>query len=229
MWVNVKKEGVRLFVEYVKREMAEIENKKGRIFAASSGIIKRIILKSGNLLVKEGDTVVYGQLLVDNKVFSKDGIEYFEDANAQIEAITFYTVPADFTIPLYQKEYISKATVPYIKVGNYEIKLKNIVTKNENCDKIKIKEYKLSPLAIWVGVYEVKRYKLKRFVPTFDQIKEKAKRECDQKFMSLTKNKKILNVLSVRTYIKVIKQKGEIRKIECQRNYECLEEIGVKK
>ncbi|ACM60371.1 hypothetical protein B0S90_1563 [Caldicellulosiruptor bescii] len=229
MWVNVKKEGVRLFVEYVKREMAEIENKKGRIFAASSGIIKRIILKSGNLLVKEGDTVVYGQLLVDNKVFSKDGIEYFEDANAQIEGITFYTVPADFTIPLYQKEYISKATVPYIKVGNYEIKLKNIVTKNENCDKIKIKEYKLSPLAIWVGVYEVKRYKLKRFVPTFDQIKEKVKRECDQKFMSLTKNKKILNVLSVRTYIKVIKQKGEIRKIECQRNYECLEEIGVKK
>lgn len=229
MWVNVKKEGVRLFVEYVKREMAEIENKKGRIFAASSGIIKRIILKSGNLLVKEGDTVVYGQLLVDNKVFSKDGIEYFEDANAQIEAITFYTIPVDFTIPLYQKEYISKATVPYIKVGNYEIKLKNIVTKNENCDKIKIKEYKLSPLAIWVGVYEVKRYKLKRFVPTFAQIKEKVRKECDKKFMALIKNKKVLNVLSVRTYIKVIKQKGEIRKIECQRNYECLEEIGVKK
>ncbi|WAM35139.1 sporulation protein YqfD [Caldicellulosiruptor acetigenus] len=229
MWVNVKKEGARLFVEYVKREKAEVENKKGQIFAASSGVIKRIILKSGNLLVKEGDTVVCGQLLVDNKVTSKDGIEYYEDANAQIEAITFYTIPADFTIPLYQKEYISKATVPYIKVGNYEIKLKNIVTKNENCDKIKIKEYKLSPLAIWVGVYEIKRYKLKRFVPTLAQIKEKVKRECDQKFMSLTKNKKILNVLSVRTYIKMIKQKGEIRKIECQRNYECLEEIGIKK
>jgi similar to stage IV sporulation protein len=229
MWVNVKKEGARLFVEYVKREKAEVENKKGQIFAASSGVIKRIILKSGNLLVKEGDTVVCGQLLVDNKVTSKDGIEYYEDANAQIEAITFYTIPADFTIPLYQKEYISKATVPYIKIGNYEIKLKNIVTKNENCDKIKIKEYKLSPLAIWVGVYEIKRYKLKRFVPTLAQIKEKVKRECDQKFMSLTKNKKILNVLSVRTYIKMIKQKGEIRKIECQRNYECLEEIGIKK
>lgn len=229
MWVNVKKEGARLFVEYVKREKAEVENKKGQIFAASSGVIKRIILKSGNLLVKEGDTVVCGQLLVDNKVTSKDGIEYYEDANAQIEAITFYTIPADFTIPLYQKEYISKATVPYIKVGNYKIKLKNIVTKNENCDKIKIKEYKLSPLAIWVGVYEIKRYKLKRFVPTLAQIKEKVKRECDQKFMSLTKNKKILNVLSVRTYIKMIKQKGEIRKIECQRNYECLEEIGIKK
>lgn len=229
MWVNVKKEGARLFVEYVKREKAEVENKKGQIFAASSGVIKRIILKSGNLLVKEGDTVVCGQLLVDNKVTSKDGIEYYEDANAQIEAITFYTIPADFTIPLYQKEYILKATVPYIKVSNYEIKLKNIVTKNENCDKIKIKEYKLSPLAIWVGVYEIKRYKLKRFVPTLAQIKEKVKRECDQKFMSLTKNKKILNVLSVRTYIKMIKQKGEIRKIECQRNYECLEEIGIKK
>lgn len=229
MWVNVKKEGARLFVEYVKREKAEVENKKGQIFAASSGVIKRIILKSGNLLIKEGDTVVCGQLLVDNKVTSKDGIEYYEDANAQIEAITFYTIPADFTIPLYQKEYISKATVPYIKVGNYEIKLKNIVTKSENCDKIKIKEYKLSPLAIWVGVYEIKRYKLKRFIPTLAQIKEKVKRECDQKFMSLTKNKKILNILSVRTYIKMIKQKGEIKKIECQRNYECLEEISIKK
>ncbi len=41
MWVNVKKEGARLFIEYVKRETTEIENYKGQIFAASSGIIKR--------------------------------------------------------------------------------------------------------------------------------------------------------------------------------------------
>jgi len=229
MWVKVKREGARLFVEYIERETVQIESKKGRIFAASSGIIKRIVLKSGNLLVKEGDTVVFGQLLVDNRVTSKDGIEYYEDANAQIEAITFYNVSTAFSIPLYQKEYISKTTLPYIIVGSYEIKLKNIVTKNENCDKIKIKEYKLSPLPIRVEVYEVKRYKLKKFVPTFEEIKEKAQKECDVKFATLTKNKKILNVLSIRTYIKVKKEKNEIRQIECKRDYECLEEIAIKK
>jgi len=229
MWVKVKREGARLFVEYVERETVQIENKKGRIFAASSGIIKRIILKSGNLLVKEGDTVVFGQLLVDNKVTSKDGIEYYEDANAQIEAITFYNVSTAFSIPLYQKEYISKTTLPYIVLGDREIKLKNVVTKNENCDKIKIKEYKLSPLPIKVEIFEIKRYKLKKFVPTLEQIKEKAQKECDVKFAAITKSKKILNVLSIRTYIKVKKEKNEIRLIECKRDYECLEEIAIKK
>ncbi|ADL42578.1 stage IV sporulation YqfD [Caldicellulosiruptor obsidiansis OB47] len=229
MWVKVKREGARLFVEYVERETVQIENKKGRIFAASSGIIKRIVLKSGNLLVKEGDTVVFGQLLVDNKVTSKDGIEYYEDANAQIEAITFYNVSTAFSIPLYQKEYISKTTLPYIVLGDREIKLKNVVTKNENCDKIKIKEYKLSPLPIKVEIFEIKRYKLKKFVPTLEQIKEKAQKECDVKFAAITKSKKILNVLSIRTYIKVKKEKNEIRLIECKRDYECLEEIAIKK
>ena len=229
MWVKVKREGARLFVEYVERETVQIENKKGRIFAASSGIIKRIVLKSGNLLVKEGDTVVFGQLLVDNKVTSKDGIEYYEDANAQIEAITFYNVSTAFSIPLYQKEYISKTTLPYIVLGDREIKLKNVVTKNENCDKIKIKEYKLSPLPIKVEIFEIKRYKLKKFVPTLEQIKEKAQKECDIKFAAITKSKKILNVLSIRTYIKVKKEKNEIRQIECKRDYECLEEIAIKK
>ncbi|ADQ04625.1 stage IV sporulation YqfD [Caldicellulosiruptor owensensis OL] len=229
MWVKVKKEGARLFVEYVDRETEQIKSEKGRIFAGSSGIIKKIILKSGNLLVKEGDTVVSGQLLVDNRVISKDGIEYFEDANAQIEAITFYNVSTSFYLPLYQKEYISKTTLPYIVVGNHEIKLKNMVTKNENCDKIKIKEYKLSPLPIKVEVYEIKRYKLKKFVPTLEQIKERAQKECDIKFALLTKNKKILNVLSTRTYIKIKKEKSEIKQIECKRDYECLEEISIKK
>jgi len=229
MWVKVKREGARLFVEYVERETVQIENKKGKIFAASSGIIKRIVLKSGNLLVKEGDTVVFGQLLVDNKVTSKDGIEYYEDANAQIEAITFYNVSTAFSIPLYQKEYISKTILPYIVLGDREIKLKNVVTKNENCDKIKIKEYKLSPLPIKVKIFEIKRYKLKKFVPTLEQIKEKAQKECDVKFAAITKSKKILNVLSIRTYIKVKKEKNEIRQIECKRDYECLEEIAIKK
>lgn len=81
MWVNVKKEGVCLFVEYVKREKVEVENKKGQIFVVSSGVIKRIILKLGNLFVKEGDIVVCGQFFVDNKVIFKDGIEYYEDVN----------------------------------------------------------------------------------------------------------------------------------------------------
>jgi len=35
--------------------------------------------------------------------------------------------------------------------------------------------------------------------------------------------------LSIRTYIKVKKEKNEIRQIECKRDYECLEEIAIKK
>ncbi|WAM32907.1 sporulation protein YqfD [Caldicellulosiruptor morganii] len=108
MWVKVKQEGGLLVVEYVKREKDNLQNKQEKIFAKSSGVIQKLTLKSGNALVKEGDTVVEGQLLVDNRVVTKDGNEYYEDAIAEVIANTFYSVSKSFSLPAYQKVYISK-------------------------------------------------------------------------------------------------------------------------
>ncbi len=229
MWVKVKKEGGLLIVEYVKREGDNPQNKHGKIFARSSGVVQKLLLKSGNALVKEGDTVIAGQLLVDNKVVTKDGNEYYEDAIADIIAATFYTVSKDFSLPTSQKVYTFQKKVPFIAIGQHEVIPKIVVTNNENCDKIKIREYKIFIVPFRVGVYEIRKYELRKYILDLEKVKEELIKSCDKDFKRKTTDKKILAISKVRTYFKVIKMRNEIKRIECIRYYECLEDIALKK
>ncbi|WP_271629673.1 sporulation protein YqfD [Caldicellulosiruptor sp. DIB 104C] len=229
MWVKVKKEGGLLIVEYVKKEEGDLKNKWGKIFAKSSGVIQKLILKSGNALVKEGDTVIAGQLLIDNRVVTKDGNEYYEDAIAEIVATTFYSVSQDFSLPAYQKVYTSQKKVPFIVIGKHEFMPKIVVTNNEKCDKIKIREYKLFIVPIRVGIYEIKRYELKKHTINLEEIKRELIKRCNDNFKKITLGKKIQSIVKVKTYFKIKKVKSEIKEIKCIRDYECLEDITLKK
>ncbi|WP_039767679.1 sporulation protein YqfD [Caldicellulosiruptor sp. F32] len=229
MWVKVKKEGGLLIVEYVKKEEGDLKNKWGKIFAKSSGVIQKLILKSGNALVKEGDTVIAGQLLIDNRVVTKDGNEYYEDAIAEIVATTFYSVSRDFSLPAYQKVYTSQKKVPFIVIGKHEFIPKIVVTNNENCDKIKIREYKLFIVPIRVGIYEIKRYELKKHIINLEEIKRELIKRCNDNFKKITLGKKIQSIVKVKTYFKIKKVKSEVKEIKCIRDYECLEDITLKK
>jgi len=229
MWVKVKKEGGLLIVEYVKKEEGDLKNKWGKIFAKSSGVIQKLILKSGNALVKEGDTVIAGQLLIDNRVVTKDGNEYYEDAIAEIVATTFYSVSRDFSLPAYQKVYTSQKKVPFIVIGKHEFIPKIVVTNNENCDKIKIREYKLFIVPIRVGIYEIKRYELKKHIVNLEEIKRELIKRCNDNFKKITLGKKIQSIVKVKTYFKIKKVKSEVKEIKCIRDYECLEDITLKK
>jgi len=229
MWVKVKKEGGLLVVEYVKREEGVTKNKWGRIFAKSNGVIQKLILKSGNALVKEGDTVIAGQLLVDNKIVTKDGNEYYEDAIAEIIASTFYSVSKKFTLPAYQKVYTSKKNVPFIVIGRHEFMPKFVVTNNDNCDKIKIKEYKFFIVPIRAGIYEIKRYELKKYTFNFDEVKRELIKGCDDNFKKMVLGKKIHSIVKVKTHFRIKKVKNEIKEVECVRDYECIEDIALKK
>ncbi|AZT90434.1 stage V sporulation protein AE [Caldicellulosiruptor changbaiensis] len=229
MWVKIKKEGGLLVVEYVKREKGDLKNKWGKIFAKSSGVIQKLILKSGNALVKEGDTVIAGQLLIDNKVVTKDGNEYYEDAIAEIIATTFYSVSREFSLPAYQKVYTSQKKVPFIVIGKHEFIPKIVVTNNENCDKIKIREYKLFIVPIRVGIYEIKRYELKKYIINLEEIKRELIKRCNDDFKKITLGKKIQSIVKVKTYFKIKKVKNEVKEIKCIRDYECLEDITLKK
>lgn len=229
LWVKIKKQGGLLVVEYVKREEEDLKNKWGKIFARSSGVIQRLILKSGNALVKEGDTVIAGQLLVDNRIVTKDGNEYYEDAIAEIIATTFYTISQNFYLPAYRKVYISQRKIPFVTLGKYEFVPKIVVTNNKNYDKIKIREYKIFIFPIRVGIYEIKVYELKKCTVDLENIKRKLMGICDENFKKITSDKKIQSIVKIKTRFKIKKEKNEIKEVQCIRDYECLEDIVWKK
>ncbi|WAM32906.1 hypothetical protein [Caldicellulosiruptor morganii] len=102
-----------------------------------------------------------------------------------------------------------------------------MVTNDENCDKIKIKEYKL--FLFRIGICEIKKSEFKRYILDLEKVKKELVRSCDEDFKRKTKDKKILAISKVRTHFRIKKVKSEIKSIVCMRDYECLEDITLKK
>lgn len=104
-WVNIDIPGTRAIVEVVERVMPpKIINKDlpYNIIAAKDGLIISILVKSGIPLVKRGDTVKKGDLLVTGIVENRYSDVRYVHALADIKARTWYeeiiTVPLSKTV-----------------------------------------------------------------------------------------------------------------------------------
>jgi similar to stage IV sporulation protein len=62
-WVNVRWQGVSLYIEIVEKKIVE-ESAVGNIVADRDGLITEMIILKGQAAVKEGDTVTRGQPLI---------------------------------------------------------------------------------------------------------------------------------------------------------------------
>lgn len=66
IWANVEIKGIYANVYVQQEEMPDFAEQSGKIIAKSDGVIKNLIVYSGTPLVKNGDTVFAGQVLVEN-------------------------------------------------------------------------------------------------------------------------------------------------------------------
>lgn len=228
LWAKIQKRGCILRVEYSKRGVYYSEEKRGKIIAGNNGVIYKMIVKSGNPLVKEGDTVIKGQVIIDNKVVTKDGEKYYEDANAEVIALTWYKVSGAYNISEYKKVYLSDKVIPFMIIGKKEIIPKFIITKNQKYDKIKLKELKILNKNLSIGLYRINYYKMVRNIPDLSRIKDKIVDKCDEVFLTSVKDKKIIKIGNVSTKIKAVKEKNRIKQLWCTRIYECYEDIAQK-
>jgi len=92
-WVSIDLSGTKAIVEVSERAMPPKiveKNVPCNIIADKDGIIKSIFVKAGTPLVKEGETVKKGDLLVSGIVISKSNITRFVHAQADIKARTWY-------------------------------------------------------------------------------------------------------------------------------------------
>ena len=90
-WVNFKTDGSRLVVdlrEVTKKPETEAKN-YCNIVAETDGIIKKIVLYDGSPLLKEGDAVREGQIIVSGiKTYENAKLNTFHHAKAEVYALT---------------------------------------------------------------------------------------------------------------------------------------------
>lgn len=152
-WVGIAIDGNRVTVEIVEKELAEDDIYKdtvGNIIADKSGIVEKIYVADGTAVVKKGEFIEKGTLLisaiVSNGITTKAAIDGFLAPSQE-----YRTVRADGEITL-KTTYVEKTKIPFekdiitktgnveksykMKINNYTINLINKVTNFEKYDTI---------------------------------------------------------------------------------------------
>ena len=137
-WVSVDTNGTKLTVNIKENEDSQnvIEELPAcDISAAKDGIVESIVVRSGTPVVKPGDTVITGDVLVmskvsfDNVTGENFGVEYVHaDADITLSVINQYS---NVINRKYEKKNYTgnEKTFSGIKIGNY-----SIIPGNEKCD-----------------------------------------------------------------------------------------------
>jgi len=139
MWIRARIEGVKLKIDVIERQSPPIiinSKAPGNLIANKDGLVVRVFTKEGTAIVKMGDTVQKGDLLVKGEQ-GKEGSVYPVHADGEVIAKTFYEkireVPLSTVSNIRTGKSISNL---YIKFANKKIYLKNSLIPYSNYDKI---------------------------------------------------------------------------------------------
>ena len=68
-WTGIEIKGTKATIEIVEKKLPEVsENQPAHIVAGKAGLVKEILVLTGNPLVKEGETVLPGQILISGVI-----------------------------------------------------------------------------------------------------------------------------------------------------------------
>ena len=228
-WCGIELKGTNAIVKiveaYRKPEMIE-EDDYCNIIAKKDGIIVKINATNGTPIVKEGDVVKSGTVLIGGWLEGKHtGINYVH-ANGKIMAKVWYTqnekVELEQEIASRTQNTENKFSV---RINNFTINFYKTLSKFEKYDTIEeIKKLKIfSNFYLPIELVKTTNYELKdeRIVLTKEQAKEKAVTNAKELLNEQIGNSK--NILN--TYINYNETENYV---EAQVIYEILEEIGTK-
>ncbi|MDP4176730.1 MAG: sporulation protein YqfD [Bacillota bacterium] len=138
-WARVRIDGSRLKVRIIERlDPPNVlkDETPCNIVAKNDGVVSRVYTSAGTSVVKAGDIVTKGQLLVKGEQ-GKDGNVYPVHASGEVIAKTFYEKTK--TVPLVETKRTRTGesfTNYYIEINNKKIYFKNSVKNYDNYDKI---------------------------------------------------------------------------------------------
>lgn len=140
LWVNFSLKGVTLTVEMLNREIPEIDEFKDvptNIIADKDGVVHKISVRNGTGLVKSGDVICKGDVLVEGIVYSEHSGSVMVNSDADVKIKKWHE--GKFAIP-FKKTLVfksgNKICEHKVKLGKYTINLLNNSTNFEKYDKI---------------------------------------------------------------------------------------------
>ena len=228
-WVGIDIKGTNAVVEIVEAdEKPEIINEEEycNLVASRDGIISKVNAANGTPLVKEGDVVKKGDILVAGWLEGKYTGTRYVHATGSVEARVWYSQKEKVPLKQIEKEYTGETETKYsLNINNFKINLYKRLSNFEKYDTIE--EYKklqlFSDFYLPFGLTKItnKEYNEKEIILQKEDAKNQAVNLAEEKINEQIKDKsKILN--------KQIKVNNTDEYIEVEVVYEALETIETK-
>lgn len=227
-WIGIELKGTNAIVEVVEaEEKPEIiaQDEYCNIVSDKEGKIVKINANTGTAMVKPGDVVKEGTLLIGGWMEGKYTGTRFARATGEIEAVVWYTEKATVSFKETKVEKTGKMEKKYaININNFRINLYKRLSNFEKYDTIyATKKLKLfSNFYIPVELIECNNSEIKEYEINYseEEAKKEAKRRAEEKLnQKITNNDNINNV----TVNYTIKDDA----VEAEVTYEVFENIGT--
>lgn len=178
-WIGIEVVGTNAVVRVVEaEEKPEIidENEYCNIVATKEGVITKIMAQNGTPLVKEGDLVKKGTILIGGWLEGKYTGTRYVHSNGEVEAKVWYTQKERIYLKEQKKEETGETENKYsVNVNNFIINFNKRVSKFKNYDTIeetkKLKLFSNFYLPIEILKTTYKEYKNTEITHTVEEAK----------------------------------------------------------
>ena len=227
-WVGIEIDGTNAIIKLVKAdEKPEIINDDEycNIVADKNAMILKVSAQNGTPLVKEGDIVTNGDVIVAGWMEGKYTGKQYVHAQAEIQAKVWYTTTEKVYLQETKKVETGEAKSSYsVKINNFQINLPKSLPKFQKYDTIeenkKLKLFSNFYLPFELVKYTYKEYKEEQVVHSIEEAKQIGIDRAKESLQEKIDGKEILD--------KQVKVRTEKDYIEVEVTYEVKENIGIK-
>ncbi len=227
-WAGIEIDGTNATIKLVKAdEKPEIINDDEycNIVADKNAMILKVSAQNGTPLVKEGDIVTNGDVIVAGWMEGKYTGKQYVHAQAEIQAKVWYTTTEKVYLQETKKVETGEAKSSYsVKINNFQINLPKSLPKFQKYDTIeenkKLKLFSNFYLPFELVKYTYKEYKEEQVVHSIEEAKQIGIDRAKESLQEKIDGKEILD-----KQVKIITEKDYI---EVEVTYEVKENIGIK-
>ena len=226
-WIGIEIKGTNAIVKIVEADLKPDiikEEEYCNIVATKDAMIVKINAQNGTAVVKEGDIVTKGTVLIQGWLEGQfTGIRYVH-ANGEVQAKVWYS--QKISVPLKQTKKIKtdKEENKYsVKINNFQINLHKSLPNFQKYDTIeenkKLRLFSNFYLPLELVKYTYKEYEEVVVVHSFEEAKQMGIDKAAETLKENIEGKKVLD--------KQVQVKAEAEYIEVQVTYEVEENIGM--
>ena len=227
-WMGIEIKGTNAIVKIVEADLKPDiikEEEYCNIVATKDAMIVKINAQNGTAVVKEGDIVTKGTVLIQGWLEGQfTGIRYVH-ANGEVQAKVWYSQKVSVPLKQTKKIKTGKEESKYsVKINNFEINLPKGVPKFQNYDTIetskKLKLFSDFYLPIEINQKTYQEYEEQEVTYSIEEAKELGITQADESLKDQIEEKQVTN--------KKINAEQIGANIEVEVIYEVLESIGTK-